>query len=133
MACKTVARSGGSAGIDLNLQAYCTLWWATGRQNSARLNRSGGWGTLATMNQTTTARTTSRRNVMRWSVAAVVAALGRSPLALAGDEADPDADVIPFLDPQPYDPKRAMLNWDELKITDWLTPTAQVYHVSHYG
>jgi DMSO/TMAO reductase YedYZ molybdopterin-dependent catalytic subunit len=83
------------------------------------------------MNPTTT--TTTRRNVMRWSVAAVVAALGRSPLALAGDDADPDADVIPFLDPQPYDPKRAMLNWDELKITDWLTPTARVYHVSHYG
>ena len=84
------------------------------------------------MNPTTTA-TTTRRNVVRWSVAAVVAALGRSPLALAGDDADPDADVVPFLDPQPYDPKRPMLNWDELKITDWLTPTAQVYHVSHYG
>jgi DMSO/TMAO reductase YedYZ molybdopterin-dependent catalytic subunit len=81
------------------------------------------------MNRTTT----TRRNVMRWSVAAVVAALGRSPLALAGDDADPDADIIPFLDPQPYDPKRPMLNWDELKITDWLTPTARVYHVSHYG
>jgi DMSO/TMAO reductase YedYZ molybdopterin-dependent catalytic subunit len=69
---------------------------------------------------------------MRFGVAAVVAALGRAPLALAADD-DPDGEVVPFLDPQAYDPKRPMLNWDELRITDWLTPTKQVYHVSHYG
>jgi DMSO/TMAO reductase YedYZ molybdopterin-dependent catalytic subunit len=74
--------------------------------------------------------TKTRRDVMRWSVAAVVAALGRSPLALAADD---DGEVVPLLDPQPYDPKRAMLLWDELKLTDWFTPTPSVYHVSHYG
>ena len=77
------------------------------------------------------ARRNSRRDVMRWGVAAVVAALGRAPLALAADEAD--GDVVPFLEPQPYDPKRAMLLWDEMKLTDWFTPTPSVYHVSHYG
>ena len=76
------------------------------------------------------ARTRSRRDVMRWGVAAVVAALGRAPFALAADD---DGEVIPFLEPQPYDPKRAMLLWDELKLTDWMTPTPSVYHVSHYG
>ncbi len=75
---------------------------------------------------------TSRRTIMRGiGVAAVVAALGRVPDALAADDAE--GEVIPFLEPQPFDPKRAMLNWDELKPTDWMTPTPSVYHVSHYG
>src|SRR5690349_2635017 len=76
------------------------------------------------------ARVRSRRDVIRWGVAAVVAALGRTPLALAADD---DGEVVPFLEPQPFDPKRAMLLWDELKLTDWFTPTPSVYHVSHYG
>ena len=75
---------------------------------------------------------TSRRDLMRVGVAAVVAALGPAPRALAADD-DPGGEVVPFLDPQAYDPKRPMLHWDELRITDWLTPTKQVYHVSHYG
>ena len=79
------------------------------------------------------ARQTSRRNIMRAAgVAAVVAALGRTPLALGADD-DADGEVIPFLEPQPFDPKVPSLHWDELKLTDWLTPTAQVYHVKHYG
>jgi DMSO/TMAO reductase YedYZ molybdopterin-dependent catalytic subunit len=82
------------------------------------------------MTMATTQR--SRRDVMRLGVTAVVAALGRAPAAWAADD-DPDADVIPFLEPQPFDPKRPMLLWDKLTLTDWLTPTAQVYHVSHYG
>src|SRR4051812_28500065 len=87
-----------------------------------------------TMDATAQAAATgrSRRDLMRAGVAAVVAALGPTPLALAADD-DADGEVIPFLDPQAYDPKRPMLNWDELRITDWLTPTKQVYHVSHYG
>ena len=80
-----------------------------------------------------TARQTSRRNVMRAGVVAVVAALGRTPLALAADDDAADGEVIPFLEPQPFDRKVPSLHWDELKITDWLTPTAQVYHVKHYG
>jgi DMSO/TMAO reductase YedYZ molybdopterin-dependent catalytic subunit len=71
------------------------------------------------------------------SVAAAVAALGSVPKRLAADDddqADGEAEAIQFLEPQPIDPKRPMLHWDELKIaTDWLTPTPSVYHVSHYG
>jgi len=80
----------------------------------------------------TTARLTSRRNVMRIGVATLVAALGRTPLAFADDDAD-DGEVVPFLEPQPFDPKIPSLHWDELKLTDWMTPTPQVYHVKHYG
>src|SRR5438128_1250715 len=80
---------------------------------------------------TAAARQTSRRNVMRASVAAMVLALGRTPRALAAD--DEGGEVVPFLEPQPFDPKIAGLHWDELKMTDWLTPTPQVYHVKHYG
>jgi DMSO/TMAO reductase YedYZ molybdopterin-dependent catalytic subunit len=69
---------------------------------------------------------------MRFGVAAIVAALGRVPAALAADD-DPDGEVLPFLEPQAYDPKRAMLLWDELKRSDWITPNKSVYHVSHYG
>jgi DMSO/TMAO reductase YedYZ molybdopterin-dependent catalytic subunit len=70
---------------------------------------------------------------MQTSVAAAVAALGQAPRALFADDAD-EAEVIPFLEPQPHDPKRPMLRWDDLNIaSDWLTPTPSVYHVSHYG
>jgi DMSO/TMAO reductase YedYZ molybdopterin-dependent catalytic subunit len=68
---------------------------------------------------------------MRIGVATVVAALGRLPMAFADD--DTGGEVIPFLEPQPFDPKVPGLHWDELKLTDWATPTAQVYHVKHYG
>ena len=74
---------------------------------------------------------TSRRLVMQTGVAAMVAALGRVPSALAADDAD--TDIIPFLEPQPLDPKISCLHWDELKLTDWITPLEQVYHVKHYG
>lgn len=77
------------------------------------------------------ARKTSRRMVMQAGVAAVVAALGRAPLALGDDDAD--GEVIPFLEPQPLDPKVSCLHWDELKLSDWNTPLEQVYHVKHYG
>jgi DMSO/TMAO reductase YedYZ molybdopterin-dependent catalytic subunit len=69
---------------------------------------------------------------MRIGVATVVAALGRLPIAFA-DVDDTDGEVIPFLEPQPFDPKVPGLHWDELKLTDWATPTPQVYHVKHYG
>src|SRR5689334_17749670 len=109
MACSTVARSGGSAGIDVDFRHTLYTRAGFGPAKFRSIESAICFGETCAMNPTMA----TRRNVMRWSVAAVVAALGRSPLALAGDDADPDADVIPFLDPQPYDPKRPMLNWDE--------------------
>jgi DMSO/TMAO reductase YedYZ molybdopterin-dependent catalytic subunit len=81
-----------------------------------------------------TAQRTSRRIVMQAGVAAAaLAAINRSPLAFAADDADAGGEVIPFLDPQAYDPKRAMVNFDELTPADWVTPTPNVYYVKHYG
>ncbi len=75
----------------------------------------------------------SRRAFLQTTVAAAVIALGRAPRSFAADAATDD-DVIPFLEPQPFDPKRPMLNWDELNTaSQWLTSTPSVYHVSHYG
>src|SRR3569623_2633252 len=80
-------------------------------------------------------RPLSRRTVLSTSVAAAVLALGRRPRALAADPAAAAGeDVVPFLEPQPFDPKRPMLLWDQLDPgSGWLTPTPSVYHVSHYG
>jgi DMSO/TMAO reductase YedYZ molybdopterin-dependent catalytic subunit len=78
----------------------------------------------------------SRRRFLNTTVIAAVAALGSAPRRLFADDA-PAADeleTVPFLEPQPLDPKRPMLHWDKLDIAkDWLTPTPSVYHVSHYG
>ena len=53
----------------------------------------------------------TRRDVMRMGVAAVVAMSARAPRALAADEETAeDGDVVPFLEPQPFDPKRPMLS-----------------------
>lgn len=72
----------------------------------------------------------SRRSVIQTSMAAGFAAL-YGPGAFAAEDAD--SDVIPFLDPQPVDPKISCLHWDELTLNDWITPLEQVYHVKHYG
>lgn len=69
----------------------------------------------------------SRRKVLQVSLAATLASMTAKAFA-----ADDDDNLIPFLDPQAYDPKRPMLNWDQLKPTDWITPTERVYEVSHY-
>lgn len=68
----------------------------------------------------------SRRKVLQVSLAATLASMTARAFGDEGDE------VVPFLDPQAYDPKRPMLNWDELRPTDWITPTERVYEVSHY-
>lgn len=69
---------------------------------------------------------------MRRSVAAAALALSHSPWSLLGGE-DPVAGetLIPFLDAQPVNPKRPMLEWT--KATDWITPKEQLFAVSHYG
>jgi DMSO/TMAO reductase YedYZ molybdopterin-dependent catalytic subunit len=69
----------------------------------------------------------TRRKVIQSTLAAA------ATLALPAFAADEETDLIPFLDPQPFDPKVPGLHWDELKLTDWITPMEQVYHVKHYG
>src|SRR4051794_9006563 len=70
----------------------------------------------------------SRREMLRWAASASFASL----MARAGwaDEAE---DVqIAFLDADKLKPaKGGMLDWNELK--DWVIPTKDLYHVSHYG
>ena len=74
----------------------------------------------------------TRRTVMRTGIyAAAAAALSQLPLSAFG-AVDADGDVIvPFLEPLTVPPGKHMLHWDELK--DWITPSDQLYDVSHYG
>ena len=70
--------------------------------------------------------------MIKGSVAAVALAFSQNPWSLfAGEEAGAGETAIPFLDVQPLDPKRPMLKWEQL--TNWITPTAQTFAVSHYG
>ena len=72
---------------------------------------------------------TSRRDLLRYAAGASFLSLFPS-LGLAADDADGEA--IPFLDADKLTPtKREMLNWNELK--EWVIPTKDLYHVSHYG
>src|SRR4051812_18899060 len=70
----------------------------------------------------------SRREMLRWAASASFASL----MARAG-WADEVEDVpIAFLDADKLKPaKGGMLDWNELK--DWVIPTKDLYHVSHYG
>src|SRR5258708_37319238 len=71
----------------------------------------------------------TRRDVMRAGLAgAGMASFARfSPAILAADEEH----LIPFVDPQPIDPKRPAVKWEALE--QWLTPDADFFAVSHYG
>ena len=76
--------------------------------------------------------TPTRRDLLRGSLAAAGLSLGQTrwpmfAFPLPGDEET----VIPFLDPQPVNPDRAMLRWGEL--TSWITPSEQLFVVKHYG
>src|ERR1051325_10151042 len=71
---------------------------------------------------------TSRRDLLRYAASASFLSL----FSQFGFAADADEEVIPFLDADKLTPsKREMLNWNELK--DWVIPTKDLYHVSHYG
>jgi len=74
----------------------------------------------------------SRRELVRNGFIGLSAAAlaGISPSLFAA-AADDDGELVPFIDPQPIDPKRAMLKWEELR--DWITPEKQFFAVSHYG
>ena len=74
----------------------------------------------------------SRRDLLKGSVATVALALAGSPAWLLGrEETGGGETLIPFLDAQPVNPKRPMLQWDQL--ADWITPNEQLFAVSHYG
>src|ERR1041385_1579377 len=71
----------------------------------------------------------TRRDMLRGSVAFAALAFAQTPLSAFGfDEPGAGETVVPFLDVQP---RSKMLYWEEL--TDWITPKAQLYSVSHYG
>jgi DMSO/TMAO reductase YedYZ molybdopterin-dependent catalytic subunit len=71
----------------------------------------------------------TRRQMIKGSVALAALAFAHSPLRSFGFKEPEQADlVLPFLDPQPVG---KMLRWEQL--TDWITPTAEVFHVQHYG
>ena len=71
---------------------------------------------------------TSRRDLLRYAAGASFLSLF-SQLGFADDA---DGEPIAFLDADKLTPnKREMLNWNELK--DWIIPTKDLYHVSHYG
>jgi DMSO/TMAO reductase YedYZ molybdopterin-dependent catalytic subunit len=74
----------------------------------------------------------SRRNVLRGTVAFAALAFARRPLSVFGfGEPEAGATPVPFLAPQPKNPNRPMVQWEELK--SWVTPNENVYVVSHYG
>ncbi len=74
----------------------------------------------------------SRRKLVKGSVAFMALALAQNPPRLFGfPEEDASAVPVPFLDPQPIDPGRRMIKWEDLK--EWITPINDFYNVSHYG
>lgn len=77
-------------------------------------------------------RTLSRRELVKGGLAAAALAVGNVPLSAFGFPEPAEGDeVVPFLDPQPVNPNRPMLHWQDL--TQWITPTEQLFAVSHYG
>lgn len=72
----------------------------------------------------------SRRDLLRGSVALAAYTLAARPLSAFGLEPAAGEELIPFLDPQPFDPKRPMLRWAHLN--SWITPKEDLYEVSHY-
>lgn len=73
-----------------------------------------------------------RRMLGTGASAALAAAFAQSPLTTFG-LADPEEGAVhvPFVDVQPFDPKRRMVKWDELK--EWITPSEDLFTVGHYG
>src|SRR5437764_4127983 len=70
-----------------------------------------------------------RRDMLRRSTAFAALALARTPLRAFGlEESTANETLIPFLDVQPAG---QMLRWEQM--TNWITPTDQIFSVSHYG
>ena len=75
--------------------------------------------------------TLSRRRMLRATGAAAIVALFQRPLTAFGFQDAAEGELIPFLDAQPVNPKRPMVEWQ--KLESWITPNEQVFAVSHYG
>jgi DMSO/TMAO reductase YedYZ molybdopterin-dependent catalytic subunit len=74
----------------------------------------------------------TRRDAIRAGFAAGGAfAFSRLPPSVLADDEASKEQLVPFLDPQTMDPKRPMLNWEDLH--DWITPQKEFFAVSHYG
>jgi DMSO/TMAO reductase YedYZ molybdopterin-dependent catalytic subunit len=74
----------------------------------------------------------TRRALLRTGVRGLsVAALAQLPASFLLADADARDQVVPFIDPQPADPKRPMLQWQDLQ--DWITPSSSFFSVGHYG
>lgn len=70
--------------------------------------------------------------MIKGSVAAAALACFQNPsFAFGGEPAGAGGATIPFLDAQPVNPKRPMLQWEQL--TNWITPNEELFAVSHYG
>jgi len=65
----------------------------------------------------------ARRDFLHRSLALAAAALLPA--------AEPDEQVIPFLDSRPFDPTNPRLPWEQ--TTSWLTPLEHFFWVGHYG
>ena len=74
----------------------------------------------------------TRRRLLRTAASAAAAGLAARPFAgLALPPPAQSEEVIPFLDPQPLKPGRAMVNWEEME--SWITPGEDFFTVQHYG
>ena len=74
----------------------------------------------------------SRRSLLKGGVAFAACALAEAPWAVFGaGEPEAGGTAVPFLDPQPKNPNRPMVQWEELQ--SWLTSNESVYVVSHYN
>jgi DMSO/TMAO reductase YedYZ molybdopterin-dependent catalytic subunit len=82
------------------------------------------------MNHDNSSPGTSRRDMLKGSVAAAALALTYSPLSLfGGPEPEAGGVLIPFLDAQPN--VKRQTRWADL--TNWRTKTEDLYVVSHYN
>lgn len=62
----------------------------------------------------------------------MAAAFAQNPLPLFGFPGDEEGSTpLPFLDPQPIDPTRKMIKWEDLR--EWITPVGDLFAVNHYG
>ena len=75
--------------------------------------------------------TISRRQALCATGAAAIVALFQRPLTAFGFQDAAEGELIPFLDAQPVNPKRPMVEWQ--KLESWITPNDQIFAVSHYG
>ena len=77
-------------------------------------------------------RSLSRREWLRGGLAATGASLLHSSVfGFVLPPVETGETVVPFLDPQPVNPDRSMVQWDQLE--SWITPESDFFSVKHYG